>query len=194
MAVKPKELVELWDEVCDGNQRAYSRIHHELYPKLLICIKRFTKNDEIAINILQDIFIQLWLKKESIGRIDNVEGYFHTVMRYMCINYLKKSNALKIKTEAINFMELQNFTENSIEFTITQREISLMQRKTIDRALNKLPARQREIVQLRFYESLNCMEIVKLTGIQYQSVINIMYRAFQTLRDLYPTSDKLRVE
>jgi len=194
MAVKPKELVELWDEVCRGNQRAYARMHRELYPRLLIRIKRFTMDEEIANSILQDIFIQLWLKKESIGRIDNVEGYFHMAMRYSCINHLKKSNTLKVKTEPIILMELQNLTENSIEFSITAREANILQKKTIDRALNKLSARQREIIQLRFYENLNCTEIVKVTGIQYQSVINTMYRALQTLRHLYPTPAKLRVE
>ena len=83
--------------------------------------------------------------------------------------------------------------QSSIEEVILARELSAGQRKLIEAALSCLPPRQSEIIQLRFYESLNLREIGLQTGIKYQSVVNNMYRAVQALRDRYPDENKLRV-
>jgi RNA polymerase sigma factor (sigma-70 family) len=189
MSKKSEELSKLWNEVCAGNERAYSLIHQRLYSKLYTYGKRIIKDDELMYDILQETFIRLWLKKESLGSIENVEAYFYVVMRSFCLVSLQNTKAIEAKKQTITFLD----SEDSIEDVITQREFDLRQRRIIDGALNKLPARQREIMQLRFFESLNYSEIGEVTGIKYQSVVNHMYRAVQTLRELYSSEDQLRV-
>lgn len=189
MSQNTVELSRLWDEVCTGNQRAYSLLHQHLYSKLFIYVKRITKDEELADDVIQETFIRLWLKKEIIGKIDNVNGYFFAAIRSMCCNYLRNIKNLETKKEALVFLDIQD----SIEDIITKKEVILKQRQVIEAALSKLPARQREIMRLRFFESLNCSEIGKVTGIKYQSVANHMYRAVQTLRELYTSEDELRV-
>jgi RNA polymerase sigma factor (sigma-70 family) len=189
MSKKSEELSKLWNEVCAGNERAYSLIHQKLYSKLYTYGKRIIKDDELVNDVLQETFIKLWMKKESLASIENVEAYFFVAMRSFCINSLRTTKAIEVKKQKIAFLDIQD----SIEDIITQREIDLKQRRIIDEALNKLPSRQREIMQLRFFESLNCSEIGELTGIKYQSVYNHMHRAVQTLRELYSSEDQLRV-
>ena len=110
-------------------------------------------------------------------------------MRSVCFYYIKYRDAVEAKKASIEFLEFQV----SIEDEITQKEAILKQRRVIECALSKLPARQREIMRLRFFESLDCTEIGLVTGIKYQSVVNHMYRAVQTLRELYGSEDQLRV-
>ena len=189
MSKRSDELSKLWNEVCAGNQRAYSLIHQSLYSRLHTYGKRIVKDDELVDDVLQETFIRLWMKKESIGSIENVEGYFYAVMRSFCLANLRSIEVLEAKKQTIAFLDNQD----SIEDIITQREIDLKQRRIIDEALNKLPARQREIMQLRFFECLNCSEIGEVTGIKYQSVANHLHRAVQTLRELYSSENELRV-
>lgn len=189
MSKKSGELSKLWNEVCAGNQRAYSLIHQRLYSKLYIYGKRIIKDDELLYDVVQETFIRLWMKKESIGQIENVEAYFYVVMRSFCLVSLQSIKAIEAKKQTIAFLDSQD----SIEDIITQREIDLKQRWILEAALSKLPARQREIMRLRFFESLNSSEIVKVTGIKYQSVANHLYRAVQTLKELYTSEDELRV-
>lgn len=184
-----EELSKLWSEVCMGNQHSYALIHQKLYRSLYIYGLRIINDADLINDLLQDMFIKLWLRKESTGPIDNVKGYFFTVMRALCFDYIKSRNAVEAKKANIQFLDLQI----SIEDEITQRETTLKQRKVIESALNRLPKRQREIMRLRFYESLDCTEIGEKTGIKYQSVVNHMYRAVQTLRELYTSEDELRV-
>jgi len=184
-----EELSRLWSEACMGNQRSYSLIHKKLYRALFVYGNRMLNDGELTNDLIQDMFIKLWLRKELTGPIDNVKGYFFTVMRSISFDYLKNRDAIKAKRAGIEFLDLQI----SIEDEITQREATIKQKKAIEHALNRLPARQREILRLRFFESLDCTEIGALTGIKYQSVVNHMYRAIQTLRELYGAEDKLRV-
>ena len=184
-----EELSRLWNEVCIGDQRSYALIHQKLYGALYIYGKRIINDGDVINDLLQDLFIKLWLRKEVTGPIDNIKAYFFTVLRSLCFDYIKSKNAFEAKKSSMEFLEFQM----SIEDLITQRETSLGQRKTIELALSRLPKRQREIMQLRFFESLNCSEIGVKTGIQYQSVVNHLYRAVQTLRELYASEDELRV-
>lgn len=184
-----KELSKLWSEVCMGNHRSYALIHQKLYGSLYFYGKRIINDGDLMNDLLQDMFIKLWLRKEITGPIDNVKGYFFTVLRALCFDYIKSRNAIEAKKACMEFLDLQI----SIEDVITQRETTLNQKKTIEKALNRLPIRQREIMRLRFFESLDCAEIGEKTGIKYQSVVNHMYRAVQTLREMYTSADDLRV-
>jgi RNA polymerase sigma factor (sigma-70 family) len=184
-----EKLSKLWNEVCTGNQRSYSLIHRKLYRSLYVYGKRIINDGEITDDLIQEMFIKLWLRKESIGQIENVKGYFFAVMRSLCFDYIKNRDAVEARKASIVFLDLQI----SIEDEITQRETSIKQREVIEYALKRLPERQREIMRLRFFESLDCAEIGAMTGIKYQSVVNHMYRAVQTLREWYGSEDELRV-
>jgi len=189
MTKNSEDLSKLWSEVCIGNKRSYSLIHKKLYPALYVYGNRMLNDEELTEDVIQDMFIKLWLKKESIGPIRNVKGYFFAVMRSGCLDSIKSRIIIKAKKANIEFLDL----EISIEEKITHKEVTLKQSRAIEYALNRLPARQQEILRLRFFEGMNCAEIGAMTGIQYQSVVNHMYRAVQTLRELYGSEDKLRV-
>ena len=184
-----EELSKLWSEVCIGNKRSYSLIHQKLYRVLYVYGNRMVNDEELTDDLIQEMFIKLWLRKESIGPIGNVKGYFFAVMRSVCLDSIKSRNVIETKMAGIEFLDL----EISIEDRITQREATLKQRRVIEYALNRLPSRQQEIMRLRFFEGMNCAEIGAMTGIKYQSVVNHMYRAVQTLRELYGSEDELRV-
>ncbi|WPV00719.1 sigma-70 family RNA polymerase sigma factor [Mucilaginibacter sp. cycad4] len=184
-----EELSNLWSEVCIGNKRSYSIIHQNLYPVLYTLGNRMVNDEELTDDLIQEVFIKLWLRKESIGPIGNVKGYFFAVMRSVCLDFIRSKDLVETRMARIEFLDLQI----SIEDEITQKEATLKQRRMIEYALNRLPDRQQEIIRLRFFEGLTCAEIGSMTGIKYQSVVNHVYRAVQTLRELYGAEDELRV-
>jgi len=189
MTKKPEDLSKLWSDVCMGNQYSYSLIHQRLYPSLHAYGNRMLNNRELADDVIQEIFIKLWLKRELIGPIGNVKGYFFAAARSACLDFIRSRGTMKAKGPQIEFIDLEISTEEKI----TQVETTLKQKKMIELALNQLPLRQQEIMRLRFFEDMNCSEIADITGIKYQSVVNHMYRSIQTLRALYISEDELRV-
>lgn len=178
MVNKAHQLSELWEQVCAGEQKACASLHCELYPGLFVYARSIVKDEDVANDLIQDLFVKLWVKKASIGKIENVKAYFYSAVRSMSINYLRK-----LKTQQ---SRLTNFATDEIQFSIEDsiivEESNITLRQAIHDALKKLPSKQREIIHLSFYESLNYSQIVDITGIKYQSVVNHVYRAVQLLR------------
>jgi RNA polymerase sigma-70 factor (ECF subfamily) len=69
------------------------------------------------------------------------------------------------------------------EIMVSNESDSLMKQQMVT-ALNSLPAKQREILTMRFYDELSYPQIADILKIRYQSVINHVYRAVQTLRQV----------
>jgi RNA polymerase sigma factor (sigma-70 family) len=189
MLANKNDFSELWNNVCAGCHQSYAKLHYQLYPSLFAYIRGMVRDEQLANDLLQDMFVKLWVKKESIGEILNVQAYFFTAARSITLNFIKKEKNAGRKLDQMAFIDLQI----SVEELITEKESELKLKRTINSALEKLPVRQREILYLKFYEDLDYNQIVSVTGIKYQSVINHIYRAVQALREDFRYEPELRV-
>lgn len=187
MLNKAIELSNLWEQVCLGNEKAYSSLHYQLYPGLFVYAKNITKDEDVTHDLVQELFIKLWTKKAIIGQIANVKAYFYRATRSIVINHLRSIKNQESKLNSMVSVDIQF----SAEDIITTEETSLELKRSIEGALNKLPSRQREIIYLRFYEDMDYTQIVAVTGIKYQSVVNHVYRAVQVMRDSLTATGKL---
>ncbi len=187
MVNKAHQLSELWKHVCAGEQEAYALLHYELYPGLFAYTRSILKDEDMTNDLVQDLFVKLWVKKGSIGHIENVKAYFYRAARSLSINLLRS-----LKTQQ---SRLGNFSSDEIQFSmedlIIAEEQNVSLKKAVHEALNKLPSKQREIIHLSFFESLNYNQIADITGIKYQSVVNHVYRAVQLLRAEFKVSDNV---
>jgi len=72
----------------------------------------------------------------------------------------------------------------SIEFQIIEQEKDAEINRKVMNALNQLPAKQKEVVYLRFNESLEYSEIAGILEITVESVRKQVYRALKTVREI----------
>jgi len=189
MLAKKTDLSELWNEACTGCHKAYEKVHRQLYPSLFCYMRGLVGDEQVANDLLQDMFVRLWMKKSEIGGIANVKAYFFTAARSIAFNFLKREKSIGKRLDELAFIDVQI----SAEELITQKETSQKLKRTLNSALDKLPVRQREILYLKYYENMDYDQIVSVTGIKYQSVVNHIYRAVQTLREDFRYESDLRV-
>ncbi len=163
---------------CGGDHDAYASLHQSLYPGLHHYLFKMIRDSDVVDDLLQELFVKLWRKRDRIGTIKSVKSYFFTAARSMAINYFRQ-----IKSQSLR---LANFVQPEMEFSAEEimisGEINTELKTFMVDALNQLPARQREIVYLKYYEEMDYQKIAEVTGIQYQSVINHVFRGLQTLR------------
>lgn len=169
---------ELWNQVCSGNQHAYASLHRQLYACLYLYAKRIVNDDDDADDVLQELFVKLWDKRATIGKIQHVKSYFYRALRSMAINHLRRLKRLETKNQNFSLVDLELSAEDNLMAT----ERIYEQQVILKNALIKLPVKQREIVYLRFYEGMDYSQIVEITGIRYQSVLNHIHRAITLLR------------
>ncbi len=169
---------ELWNQVCQGNQQAYALLHQQLYSSLYLYAKRMVDDQDDASDIIQELFVKLWNKRKTIGEIRHVKSYFYRALRSTAINHIRGVKAMESRNQYFSFTDLELSTEDHM---IAEEYVS-EQHYFLKNALEKLPVKQREIIYLRFYENLDYSQIVEITGIKYQSVINHIHRAVTMLR------------
>lgn len=170
-------LSQLWAEACGGNTGSYALIHKNLFSDLYYYLLRMLKDDELAEDILQDLFIKMWEKRCKIGPIAQVRFYFFRSARSMAINHIKKE-----KVRFLNPNEFDTDFDFSPEDVMVKEEESVEAKAALLQALNTLPNRQREILYLKYYDGWSYEEISGITGIRYQSVVNHVHRAVLHLR------------
>ena len=83
------KLSFLWDKICLDDKQAFAVMHKQLSPELVTFAKKWVEDEEVANDIIQDLFLKLWLKKAAIGRIENVKGYLYKAVRSMSLNHLR---------------------------------------------------------------------------------------------------------
>ena len=73
----------------------FEYIYIYYFPKMKRFAREYVLSDEDAENIVQDVFLELWEKKEILSLQLNVIAYLFTAIRNRCINFLRRSMIAK---------------------------------------------------------------------------------------------------
>lgn len=162
----------------------FSTIYLSFYPKLVRFATVFVLYEEDAENIIQDLFLSLWNKKESLENIGNINAFMYMLTKNKCLDYLKHkivkdkfiaSTQTVYKQEA--YLKMQSLAEFDVELASEDRVEEI-----VSNAVNALPPKCREIFMLSRYEGLKYKEISEKLNISINTVETQMCIAFKKLR------------
>jgi RNA polymerase sigma factor (sigma-70 family) len=172
---------ELWKEFKAGNKHSYEKLMTGYYRSLFNYGSKFSKNTELVKDCLQDLFLDLWKNRETIGFVNHVRSYLFKSFRNKIWRVLHK-NRWHDQTAQIDdayFFDV----EFSIEHHVIREETLRDTATRFSDILNQLPKRQKEIIYLRFYQDLEIQEIVQIMEINSQSAYNLLHKALSNLRE-----------
>lgn len=128
-----------------------------------------------AEDVVQEVLIKIWKKKDHFLTITNQEAWCMTLTRNLAID---KTRARKVQTSDIDgFFHLKDNTatpDNALESSDTMKEIKGI--------INTLPDKQSEVLHLRDIEGFSYQEISDITGLKVDQVKVYLHRARTTLR------------
>jgi RNA polymerase sigma-70 factor (ECF subfamily) len=130
-----------------------------------------------AEEIVQNIFVKLWEKKEDIEIRENISVYLYRAVHNESLNHLKH---LKVKA-AYQSYAMRRHTPNDHEKAsekVTAGELE----QNLQKALHELPEQCRTIFQLSRFEDLKYREIADKLGLSVKTVENQMGKALRLLR------------
>ena len=171
----------LWQKVLEGNQEAYSELFHRYKDLLLRYGYSLSLDRELIKDSIQDLFLDVWKRREKIGEIHSVKHFFLKSFRRIL---LRKIEQERRKTDLQPDSKLPNSQVSSTETRFIENEEEDERKKYLSEKINSLPARQREIIFLRFYKGLTHDEIASIMEIQKQAAWNLLSRALNKLRTL----------
>lgn len=168
----------LWNNFRAGDEVAFTQLSKQFYKTLVHYGGKFTSNNQIIEDAIQDLLIKLWLRRSSLNEVESVKFYLLKAFRNQLFKTLQTFKAIPLEE---NFND--TLFEDSSETSLIENEAFNSIHQKVSCSLQQLPERQREILYLRFYQDLRVEEIALLLQIKPQSVSNIIQRALIKLRE-----------
>jgi RNA polymerase sigma factor (sigma-70 family) len=153
----------LLKEVASGKEAAFSELYAIWQPILSSFIFRITKSKELTAEVVQDVFLKIWMTREGLVEVENFKSYLFVVSRNQAINAFKKTMK-ELKT----FQKLDEKVQNENYETIDEIELSRL--SLVDEAIDQLSPRQKEIFLLHRQNRLTYQEIAIQLGIGKETV------------------------
>ena len=168
---------ELWDLFRAGNQLAYTQLVNKHYTQLFNYGRRFCRDRDFLMDCIQEVFYELWKRKEKINSTPSVKWYLFKAVRLRIFRDQSKWTKNEELSDNYDFL-----VEFNIESKIIHdKEINDLSIK-IKNILNGMPPRQQEIMYLRFYEGLALDQISDIMGISNQSLRNLLQKSYKNFR------------
>ena len=152
------------------------------YSKLLYFYSLKFVDEEVAKDIVQDIFTQLWIKRGEIRFNSSVKSYLFAMARNNCLAVLEKKlvrkrykeeKALKLQIEEVKFYQLRGGLKSLIEDEYE---------KVFTKAIKKIPARSSEVFLLCRNQNMKYKEVANKLNISIKTVEKHMSLAMKILR------------
>jgi len=139
--------------------------------------KRLLKDEAGSEDVVHDIFLQLWERRDSLNMISSFSGYLHTLAQNRILNIFRQFDVHSRFTRHIlmNRKDATSETEDSV--------IENDYAKLLNKAIESLSPRQKEIFQLSRIQGLTYKEISELTQISVDTVQEHASLALKKLRE-----------
>lgn len=172
-----KTAAELTNRLRQGNQEALFSLMSLYYNDLYRYGIKFTADKDLTKDIIGQFFLHTWDHRQRIAAADNIQAYLLVSFRHFMIQHLRRI------VKQLNIEENENET---LEYSYEDYLIAAQENETVKQilhdAISALPARQKQLIQLRFYDQLSCEEIAVQTSLSIRTVYNKLHEAVKTLR------------
>lgn len=162
-------------DLMKGEERAFAGLFDAYHEPLVQYVQQVTGSQEMAIEIVQDVYVKVWMSREELGAIQHFTGYLFILTRNYTLNCLKKM-ARERKRE----QQYQQYVYASGVVAETTEQgpdyLSL-----VERAAAQLPPQQQQVYFLSRKEGLKYAEIADRMGISPATVKKYMQLAMKTI-------------
>jgi len=167
--------IELFLKLKEGDEKAFQKLFVKYYSFMCNYAFQFLKDNELAEETVQDMFVKIWEKRTVINIETSVKHYFFRSIRNQCLNLIqhekiKKQYAAKMHESSYQDIDPEQF----------YLEVDLIQR--IETSIEALPPKRREIFRLSREQGMKYKDIAETLSISIKTVEAQMGLALKHLR------------
>lgn len=141
---------------------------------------RFTSDAAETKNGINQFFLHFWENRDKLQNVENVKAYIFVSYKRWLIARLRQRQ--QNRTMTLPDDDRLQLCEQSYEDYLVEQIRDHEQAQVFREAIKALPARQKQLVQLRFYEHLSYEEISQRTSLSVRTVYNKLHEAIKKLR------------
>jgi RNA polymerase sigma-70 factor (family 1) len=162
-------------KVTQGDEAAFAELYNHYKNPALRFTMSLLKDEDEAENMVQDVFIKIWVKRSQIKPDYNFNSYLFTCLRNMAFDYFKKME----KSEQMR----KAYMESMAIYCDEEKEEDERRINLVQAAVDSLSVKRKQILRLNIEEGKSYQEIAEFLRISKNTVKNQLVKAKQILRD-----------
>ena len=171
---------EILDVECP---KVFENVFHEYYASLCYFANKFVHDQEVAKDVVQDVFISLWESSNKFGNLIALKSFLYSCVQNRALNYLEKRNNREMANRKLGEPA---YEEEKVFCMQVEADVF----KEIFVIIEELPAECKRIFKMSYIEFLDIKTICKQLHIAETTVKTQRRRAKKFLRErlkhLYP--------
>jgi len=164
----------LMHKVKAGDRVAFASLYHNHVQRLCLISYKITGDKGVAEDVVQDFFVNFWLKKEQLGFTTSFSAYASRSVYNASLNAIRQ-------TKKIVGIEEANVVSDSVD--LLEEEHLAVYRERLNRAIEKLPPQCRKIFEKICINGSSYADVAENLGISVNTVKVHMSKAYRTLKE-----------
>ena len=172
---------EILQKIITRDESSFEEVYRYYFPRLNYFAKQYLLDAEAAKNIVQDVFTELWDKRETLRDDTNLQAWLFTVTKNKSLKIIGHLNSrqnydnfIKTRELDINFKSLSEFDTSNFIFEELQTQIQT--------ALEKLSPACRRVFELSRFEDKKNREIAEELNLSIKTVEAHISKALRSLK------------
>jgi RNA polymerase sigma-70 factor (family 1) len=168
----------LLQQLSHNDQAAFTAIYQRYWKSLFREAMNVLRSQKEAEDCVQELFVSLWKRRESLSVNTSLGAYLHTAVRYKCIDIIERDMVRGGYLEDFTSYMADHQLMPSIEEEMYARDLAA----NIDQVMDKMPNKMREVFRLSRHEQLTHREIADRLHISEETVKKQIYLALKLLK------------
>ncbi|WP_025763377.1 RNA polymerase sigma factor [Dyadobacter tibetensis] len=173
----------LWQQFLEGDMQALAGVMGLYYRDLYYYGSKFSKDERFVEDAIQDLFLGIWEKRAAINGNIPAKAYLMACLRRAMHRTTKQQN--RLPQESLDLLEQGFGLTFSVEQGYIEQEAARYSLQKIQQSLEMLPARQKEVIYLKYFQNLDRSQISEVMGISPQTVSNLLQKALGQLKKYF---------
>ena len=171
-------ITQLVNRLIDGDVNAFEKIYRGYFSKVLSFVYRFSLSREDTEEVVQDVFLKLWEKRNSVNREKNLDTFLYVIAKNLVIDRIRTLVASRKRLQQLRISQENDIPQNATEQLVNFYEL----KEIIEQLIDELPTRRRMIFKMNREKGLYYKEIADLLNISQGTVEKQMSQAIHTLK------------
>ncbi|MGM0376310.1 MAG: RNA polymerase sigma-70 factor [Bacteroidota bacterium] len=166
------------------DKKALDELYQYYYPRLYGLSKGFLKVEDDIDDILQDVFVKIWLNRRKINSVETFNSWIFTIAKNAILSYFReKTRYNEFETRVQHLATAEVVLNSEVEYEDLKKQT--------DKIIANLPEKRKEIFLLSREEGMSYKEISEKLGISIKTVEDHMLHALRYLREQFKGFDIL---
>ncbi|MGV8137892.1 MAG: RNA polymerase sigma factor [Mangrovibacterium sp.] len=181
-----KEDQYIWEEFKNEKDHALSYIYHQNIDFLFSYGKKFTKDKDLLMDVIQDLFYSLIKSRKNLGETNNIRLYLLKSFRRMLVREMERSKRL---TDLQVHYQPDPEIAFSVEEELISNEAKSKALRIVQQGMKELNPKQREVLFYKYTCDFSYPEICEIMSVTPDYARQLVSRAIHSMKKYLSSND-----